>query len=114
MRSVTDAVEVAGTVAAIAGLVEAAESQLNQRGSVGLAIPGNVSRQTGLIKNANSTWLNGNPFLRDLQTAMARPVRLAWVGRGAGRRSRRAARARPAARAGCARPGSRHGGRERK
>ena len=76
-RRIATVRDYAGTVAAIAGLVEAAESQLNQRGSVGLAIPGNVSRQTGLIKNANSTWLNGNPFLRDLQTAMARPVRLA-------------------------------------
>jgi fructokinase len=67
----------AGTIAAITGLVAQAESQLGQRGSVGLAIPGNVSRQTGLIKNANSTWLNGKPFSRDLETALGRAVRLA-------------------------------------
>jgi fructokinase len=67
----------AGTVAAIAGLVRDAEALLAQRGSVGLAIPGNVSRQTGLIKNANSTWLNGQPFARDLESALGRPVRLA-------------------------------------
>lgn len=67
----------AGTVAAIAGLVADAESRLGRRGSVGLAIPGNVSRQTGLIKNANSVWLNGKPFPRDLESALGRPVRLA-------------------------------------
>ncbi len=67
----------AGTLAAITRLVADTESQLGQRGSVGLAIPGNVSRQTGLIKNANSVWLNGKPFPRDLETALGRPVRLA-------------------------------------
>jgi fructokinase len=67
----------AGTITAITGLVAQAESQSGQRGSVGLAIPGNVSRQTGLIKNANSTWLNGKPFSRDLETALGRAVRLA-------------------------------------
>ena len=67
----------AGTVAAIAGLVRDAEAQLEQSGSVGLAIPGNVSRRTGLIKNANSTWLNDKPFARDLEIALDRPVRLA-------------------------------------
>src|SRR6185312_9899456 len=46
-------------------------------GTVGIAIPGNVSRHTGLIKNANSLWLNGKPFSRDLEAALERPVRLA-------------------------------------
>lgn len=67
----------AGTVAAIAGLVAEAERELGQHGSVGLAIPGTVSRRTGLVKNANSVWLNGKPFPRDLETALGRPVRLA-------------------------------------
>lgn len=67
----------AGTLAAITRLVVEAESQLGQSGSVGLAIPGNVSRRTGLIKNANSVWLNGMPFPRDMETALGRPVRLA-------------------------------------
>jgi fructokinase len=66
-----------GTVGAIAGLVAEAEAQTGQRGSVGLAIPGTVSRLTGLVKNANSIWLNGMPFSRDLETALKRPVRLA-------------------------------------
>ncbi|HEY4273850.1 MAG TPA: ROK family protein [Rhizomicrobium sp.] len=67
----------AGTVRAIASLVAEADAETGQRGSVGLAIPGTVSRHTGLIKNANSVWLNGQPFARDLEAALKRPVRLA-------------------------------------
>lgn len=67
----------AGTIAAIGRLVSEVESQLDAKGSVGLAIPGTVSRRTGLVKNANSLWLNGKPFARDLEEALARPVRLA-------------------------------------
>jgi fructokinase len=44
---------------------------------VGMAVPGSISPRSGLIRNANSTWLNGRPFLGDLQSAMARKVRLA-------------------------------------
>ena len=66
-----------GTVAAIRDLVTEAEKQLGEPGTVGVAIPGNVSRHTGLIKNANSLWLNGKPFPRDLEAALGRPVRLA-------------------------------------
>jgi fructokinase len=47
------------------------------RSRVGVGIPGAISPATGLIKNANSTWLNGRPFERDLATALGRPVRLA-------------------------------------
>lgn len=66
-----------GTVAAIAKLVADAEREIGESGSVGLAIPGNVSRRTGLIKNANSVWLNAKPFPHDLELALSRPVRLA-------------------------------------
>jgi fructokinase len=45
-------------------------------GSVGIGIPGAESRATGLIKNANSTWLIGKPLARDLEAALGRPVRL--------------------------------------
>jgi fructokinase len=76
-RRIVTVRDYAGTVAAIAGLVRDAEKELAQTGSVGLAVPGNVSRRTGLIKNANSVWLNGKPFSRDLETALNRPVRLA-------------------------------------
>jgi len=67
----------ADTVAAVVRLVAAAEDELGQRGSVGVGIPGAESAATGLIKNANSTWLIGQPLRRDLQSALQRQVRLA-------------------------------------
>jgi fructokinase len=66
-----------GTVAAIAGLVEHAEQQLASRGTVGVGIPGTRSPDHGLIKNANSTCLNGKDLQADLQQALHRPVQLA-------------------------------------
>jgi fructokinase len=44
---------------------------------VGIGIPGTVSPRTGLVKNANSTWLIGKPLDKDLEKHLARPVRLA-------------------------------------
>lgn len=65
------------TVAAIASIVAEAESTLGVRCTVGVGIPGAVSPATGLIKNANSTWLNGRALSADLDRALARDVRLA-------------------------------------
>ena len=65
------------TVAAIVTLVRTAEEQLGTRGSVGVAIPGTISARTGRVKNANSTVLNGRALDRDLESALARPVRMA-------------------------------------
>ena len=67
----------AATVEAVAGLVESAEAELAERGSVGVGIPGAESRLTGLIKNANSTWLIGQPLRADLGARLGREVRLA-------------------------------------
>jgi fructokinase len=67
----------AGTVAAIAALVGEIESATGARGSVGVGIPGALSRISGRVKNANSTWLNGRPLHGDLEAALGRPVRLA-------------------------------------
>lgn len=64
------------TVMAVAGLVEAAESELGQRGSVGVGIPGAESLVSGVVKNANSTCLIGQPLRRDLQALLQREVRL--------------------------------------
>jgi fructokinase len=58
-------------------LVQATENKLGVRGSVGVAIPGAISPNTGLVKNANSTRLIGHPVDRDLGTALDRPVRVA-------------------------------------
>jgi fructokinase len=65
------------TIQAIVGLVNRLESETGSTGSVGAGIPGSVSRITGLIKNANSTWLNGRPFHKDLSAALEREVRVA-------------------------------------
>lgn len=66
-----------GTIAAIVDLVARLESSAGDRASVGIGIPGTISPATGLVKNANSTWLNGRPFDRDIETALGRPVRIA-------------------------------------
>ncbi|MFJ7436808.1 ROK family protein [Methylorubrum thiocyanatum] len=67
----------AGTLDAIAGLVATLERQAGTTGaSVGVGMPGAVSRATGLIKNANSVWLNGRPFPQDLAARLGRPVRV--------------------------------------
>lgn len=65
------------TLGAVASLVSSAEQEAGMRGSVGVGIPGAVSPATGLVKNANSTWLIGKPFARDLAALLGRPVRIA-------------------------------------
>ena len=65
------------TLKAIARLVESVENNLGQRGTVGIGIPGAESLATGLIKNANSTCLIGQPLKRDLQALLQREIRLA-------------------------------------
>ena len=67
------------TIRAVVGLVTAIESDVvrQARATIGVGIPGAISPATGLIKNANSTWLNGRPLADDLSHALARPVRLA-------------------------------------
>ena len=66
-----------GTIAAISGVVRDLEKMVGSTGSVGVGIPGTIIAATGLVKNANSTWLNGRPFERDLSVALEREVRCA-------------------------------------
>jgi predicted NBD/HSP70 family sugar kinase len=61
----------AGTVKAVASLVR----EMGE-GTVGIGIPGTLSRVSGLVKNANSTWLIGKPLKEDLEGAIGREVRL--------------------------------------
>jgi predicted NBD/HSP70 family sugar kinase len=65
------------TVAAVAELVRALEREAGARGTVGVGMPGALSRVTGCVKNANSTCLNGRPLQADLEAALGRAVRLA-------------------------------------
>lgn len=67
-----------GSVRTIRDLVARLEEGMPAGGkaTVGLGIPGAISPATGLVKNANSTWLIGRDFTRDLTQALARPVRI--------------------------------------
>jgi fructokinase len=59
----------AGTISAVAALVREIGP-----GTVGIGIPG--AESSGLIKNANSTWLIGKPLRQDLEKALGREVRI--------------------------------------
>ncbi len=61
----------------VADLVRDIEAKAGHGASVGIGIPGSISPRTGLVRNANSLWLNGRPFADDLAKALGRPVRVA-------------------------------------
>jgi len=65
------------TLATIAALVDEAEAVLGTFDAVGIGTPGAISKATGLMKNCNSTCLNGQPLLEDLEKMLSRPVRIA-------------------------------------
>jgi fructokinase len=67
----------ARTLAVLTEAVGAIERELGTRGTVGVGIPGTISSATGLVKNANSTWLIGRPLSADLARLLERPVRFA-------------------------------------
>src|SRR4051794_33786736 len=65
------------TLDALVVLVNQLEGEIGQTAAVGVGIPGAISPATGLVKNANSTWLNGRSIADDLQRLLRRPVRFA-------------------------------------
>ena len=65
------------TVEAVFALARRLETEGGRECSIGVGVPGALSRATGLIKNANSTCLNGRPLDQDLGVALGREVRLA-------------------------------------
>ncbi len=76
-RVATPQGDYAATVRAVVALVQAAEQQLGAADlPLGVGIPGSLSPLDGRVRNANSTALNGQPLLEDLQRLLARPVRL--------------------------------------
>jgi len=66
----------AATVQTVADLIYGIEQRLGTQGSVGIAMPGALSPATGLIKNANSVCLIGQPLDHDLSAVLHRPVKL--------------------------------------
>lgn len=71
----------AATIAAVCDLARQLAADACAAGlagtSVGIGMPGSVSPRTGLVQNANSTWLNGRRFQAEIETALGQPVRLA-------------------------------------
>ncbi len=67
----------AATLAAITTLVEGLEREGREPARVGIGMPGALSPATGLVKNANSVWLNGRPLRQDLERLLHRPLRVA-------------------------------------
>ena len=65
------------TILAIGGLVDGLEAACGRRCSIGVGMPGSISPATGLVQNANSTWLNGRPLHTDIEAYLGRPVRFA-------------------------------------
>ena len=70
------------TLLAIEGVISLLEDDAGaasgntELGSVGVGIPGTLSPATRLVKNSNSTWLNGRAFDKDLETVVRRPIRV--------------------------------------
>lgn len=77
VRVNTPAGDYEGIVAALAGVVEDIEAQLGPAESVGVGTPGAIDPVTALMKNSNSTALNGRPLDIDIEAALGRPIRMA-------------------------------------
>ena len=76
-RTATPRNDYDATVQVIAALVAEAEHAIGHACTVGVGMPGTISPATGLVKNANSTWLNGRRLHQDVEARLDRPVRLA-------------------------------------
>ncbi len=63
---------------ALAGLIADVEKSAGAKADrIGIGMPGSLSPKTGLVRNANSQWMNGRDFLADARRVLARPVRVA-------------------------------------
>jgi fructokinase len=76
-RVLTPKGDYAAGLACIAQLIENAESALDARATIGIGMPGSLSPASNLVRNANSTWLNGKPLSEDLQRLTGRELRFA-------------------------------------
>jgi len=64
------------TLDALINLINEVETTTQTIATVGIGIPGMISPQTGLVKNANSTWLIGQPLKHDLELSLKREIRI--------------------------------------
>ena len=76
VRTPTPRGDYEATLDAIVSLVNACTDGLadSEIAGVGVGIPGSLSPRTGLVRNANSIWLNGRPLHRDLQARLRWPT----------------------------------------
>jgi fructokinase len=65
------------SVDALTGIIKDLAADVAHPVTVGIAMPGSLSPTTGLVRNANSVWLNGHPLREDLETALGQPIRMA-------------------------------------
>jgi fructokinase len=75
IRVATPRHDYAESLSAVANLVHTLEKELGEQATVGVGIPGAIVRPSGLVKNANSTWLIGQPLERDLSAVLSREIR---------------------------------------
>lgn len=76
-RIPTPAGDYEATIDAIADLVAGVEAEFGKSATIGIGTPGAIDASTGLLKNSNSTVLNGKPLHRDLEARLGRALRLA-------------------------------------
>ena len=76
-REATPSNDYDGSLAVVEKLVKAARKEAGGKPTIGVGIPGTISSSTGLVKNANSTWLNGRPLKKDLKSTLGQKVRIA-------------------------------------
>jgi fructokinase len=74
-RILTPRFDYQGSIREAADLVFKVERQIGETCPVGVGIPGMIDPRTGLVRNANSTWLNSQPLESDLGIALGREVR---------------------------------------
>ena len=65
-----------GTIKGIVSIVKQFEKEFGNSSSIGIGMPGAISSDSALVKNANSIWLNGQPLKKDLQIALDRKINL--------------------------------------
>jgi fructokinase len=64
-------------LAAVSDLVARVESQVGRAQRIGMGVPGSISPRSGVMRNANTTWLNGRNLRADVMAALGREVKLA-------------------------------------
>ena len=75
-RRITNPGNYPAAIQAMCELIHGVDKELGGTGTVGIGIPGSISPDTGVIKNANATWLNNQPLIKDMTAALGRDVRI--------------------------------------